>query len=110
MDANTAKKIIDDDALTDNDISVLLDRAKKKAVNQHFWKSDDIPTEPMLEVFYARYEFEIYDIAKAIYSNDSRDGLKAYSELGVSRTWGETGKETVDKAVAAIPPKTYVCC
>ena len=108
MDIKTAKTIIGDTALTDETVSALILKAQKLAKNQHFWHPDDNPSDPELERFYDRYEFEIYDIAKEIYSSDSRDGLTSFSELGVSRTWGKTGKESVSAAVASIPAKTYV--
>lgn len=108
MDVNTAQLIIKDDTLSESDISILLKKAQRLAVNQHFWAPDDVPTEEQLTAFYERYEFEIYDIAKAINSDDARDGLKSFTELGVQRTWGKTGKETIDSAISAIPPKTYI--
>lgn len=108
MDLNTAKTIIADDTLSDDEVSVLIQRAQKLAKNQHFWKNDDNPTDAELEAFYARYEFEIYDIAKEVRSAASRGGLKEFSELGVTRKWGETGAESINTAVSAIPPKTYI--
>ena len=66
MDAKLLKVILDDETLTDEQIAVLLVKAQKQAANQHFWADDDIPTEAELERFYNRYEFEIYDLAKAL--------------------------------------------
>ena len=63
MDLNTAKKIIGDVSMSDEDVSVLIQRAQKLAKNQHFWKTDDNPTDAELEAFYNRYEYEIYEIA-----------------------------------------------
>ena len=54
------------------------------------------------------YEFEIYDLAKAINSDDARGGLVSHTELGVTRNWGQTGKKDIELALAKIPPKTYV--
>lgn len=108
MDLNTAKKIIGDVSMSDEDVSVLIQRAQKLAKNQHFWKTDDNPTDAELEAFYNRYEYEIYEIARGIQSSDARGGLREFSELGVTRKWGESGTESVNAAVAVIPPKTYI--
>ena len=108
MDLNTARTIIGDSSLSDNEVSVLLLKAKNLARNQHFWKPDDNPTDEQLENFYDRYEFEIYDIAKSVSQSDARGGLTEFSELGVTRKWGKTGTESVNASVAAIPPKTYI--
>ena len=108
MDINTARTIIGNDSLTDDDVSALLLRAQKLAVNQRYWKPDDNPEKAELERFYDRYEFEIYDIAREVYSSNSRGGLKQFSELGVTRIWGGSGSETVNAAISAIPPKTYI--
>lgn len=108
MDAKLLKVILDDETLTDEQIAVLLVKAQKQAANQHFWADDDIPTEAELERFYNRYEFEIYDLAKAINSDDARGGLVSHTELGVTRNWGQTGKKDIELALAKIPPKTYV--
>ena len=101
MDAKLLKVILDDETLTDEQIAVLLVKAQKQAANQHFWADDDIPTE-------AELEFEIYDLAKAINSDDARGGLVSHTELGVTRNWGQTGKKDIELALAKIPPKTYV--
>lgn len=108
MDISTAKLIIDDPMLSDEAISVLIIRARKKAANHYFWGVDDTPSAEELNCFYNRYEMEIYDLAKAINSSDARDGQISHSELGVSRSWGKTGKETIEDALSAIPPKTYI--
>lgn len=108
MDAKLLKVILDDETLTDEQIAVLLVKAQKQAANQHFWADDDIPTEAELERFYNRYEFEIYDLAKAINSDAARGGLVSHTELGVTRNWGQTGKKDIELALAKIPPKTYV--
>lgn len=108
LDANVLKVILDDETLTDSQIAVLLTRAKRQAANQHFWADFDNPTEEELEQFYDRYEFEIYDLAKAVNSDDSRDGLVSHTELGVARNWGQTGKKDIEAALSKIPPKTYV--
>lgn len=108
MDLILARAIIRDQALTDDDLSALLLEAQHKAINHHFWGTDDIPTLEQKERFLERYEFEICNIAKAINASSARDGLISFSELGVSRQWGETGEVTVAKAVSAIPRKAYV--
>ena len=107
MSNETAKTIIDAD-LTDDEVSVLLARAKKLAKNHYFWHKDDNPTDEELAWFYDRYEFEIYDIAKEIYSAASRDGLKQFTELGITRVWGLSGHESISNVLnACIIPKTY---
>lgn len=108
MDLGIARAIIKDQTLTDEDLSVLLAKAQREALNHYFWKIDDTPTLEQKEAFLEKYEFEIYDIAKAINSDDARDGLVSHTELGVSMQWGETGKETIMKAVSVIPRKAYV--
>ena len=108
MNAKLLKVILDDETLTDEQITVLLMKAQKQAANQHFWADDDEPTNEELERFYKRYEFEIYDLAKAINSDDARDGLVSHTELGVTRNWGQTGKKDIEIALSKIPPKTYV--
>lgn len=108
MNAKLLKVILDDETLTDEQITVLLMKAQKQAANQHFWADDDEPTDEELERFYKRYEFEIYDLAKAINSDDARGGLVSYTELGVTRNWGQTGKKDIEIALSKIPPKTYV--
>lgn len=108
MDIETAKIIISDSDLSDMEVSVLLNRAKKLAKNHYFWHPKDYPTEEELEAFYDRYEFAIYDIAKEIHDAASRDGLKQFTELGVTRVWGLSGQESVTNVLnATIIPKTY---
>lgn len=108
MDINTAKKIIGDADLSDDEVSVLLKRAEKLAKNHYFWHPNDNPTDEELSWFYDRYEFEIYDIAKEVYSAASRDGLKQFTELGVTRVWGLSGQESINNVLnATIIPKTY---
>lgn len=107
MSIDTFKTILNNGELTDDQVSVLLERAKKLAVNQRYWKKDDNPTQYELAQFYDRYEYEIYDIGKAISDSDDRDGLTQYTELGITRVWGDNGKSSIDKAVGSIPPKTY---
>lgn len=108
LDVKVLKVILDDETLTDEQISVLLLRAQKLAVNQHFWMDDDVPTEEELKQFCDRYEFEIYDVAKAIDSDDARGGLVSHTELGIVRNWGQSGKKDIEMALSKIPPKTYV--
>lgn len=108
MDLNTAKLVIGDSSMSDDEVSVLLLKAKRLAQNQYFWHPEDQPTDDELDAFYERYEFEICSIAREIKSSDARGGLTAFSELGVSRTWGKTGTESISSALAAIPCKSYV--
>ena len=108
MDLNTARTIIGDSSLSDDEVSVLLLKAKKLAKNHYFWHPEDNPTDDELNGFYERYEFEIYDIAKSISQSDARGGLTEFSELGVTRRWGKTGTESINASVAAIQPKTYI--
>lgn len=108
MSIDILKTIIGESDLTDEQLAVLLDRAKKKAVNHYFWQADDNPTEEEKEAFYDRYEYEIYDVAKAMVESDSRDGLKRYVELGVTREWETGGEKAIEGALSAIIPKTYV--
>lgn len=108
MSIDILKTIIGESDLTDEQLAVLLDRAKKKAVNHYFWQVDDNPTEEEKEAFYDRYEYEIYDVAKAMVESDSRDGLKRYVELGVTREWETGGEKAIEGALSAIIPKTYV--
>lgn len=108
MNLAVARVLIDDNTLTDDDLSILILKAQKEALNHYFWKMDDIPTEKQKAAFCEKYEYEIYDIARAMNSDAARDGLTSHTELGVSRTWGESGRESVDKALATIPKKAYV--
>lgn len=108
MDLKTFKTILGNNSISDDEATVLLNRATKKAVNHYFWQEDDNPTEDEVEKFTNRYEYEIYDVAKAMYDSDSRDGLKQFVELGVSRTWQDSGDKVIEKALSAIIPKTYV--
>ena len=45
MNAKLLKVILDDETLTDEQITVLLMKAQKQAANQHFWADDDEPTD-----------------------------------------------------------------
>lgn len=107
MDKETAKAIINDDTLADEDLAVLLLKAQKLALNHYFWKLDRPPTDEQKEAFLTKYEFEIYDVARAVNSDDARNGEVSHSELGVTRTWGKTGKESVSEALGVIPRKAY---
>lgn len=108
MDVEALRVIVNDPTLTDAQLAVLLLKAQNEAINHYFWKADDIPTEEQKEKFLSKYEFEIYDIVRAMNSDDARDGQISHSELGVSRSWGETGRESVLKALAVLPKKAYV--
>lgn len=108
MSIETFKKIIGNTSLTDEQIEVMLERAKRLAVNHFWWKEDDEPQSDDIDRFVNRYEFEIYDVAKAMYESSSREGMKQFSELGVTRVWENGGDEIVNKALNAIPVNTYV--
>jgi hypothetical protein len=107
MDIGTAKIIIDDPTLTDEKLSVLLLKAQRLALNHYFWKLDRPPTDEQKDAFLTKYEFEIYDVARAMNKDDARDGEVSHTELGITRQWGETGKQTIDKALSALPRKAY---
>ncbi len=108
MNVETFKTIIGDTTLTDEQLVVLLERAKRKAINHYWWKEDDTPTDDEIENFIDRYEFEIYDVAKTIIDSASRDGLKRFSELGVTREWESGGDKAIEDALSQIPVQTYV--
>jgi hypothetical protein len=77
------------------------------ALNHYFWKLDRPPTDEQKDAFLTKYEFEIYDVARAMNKDDARDGEVSHTELGITRQWGETGKQTIDKALSALPRKAY---
>lgn len=108
MSVETFKKILGNTSYTDDELELLLNRAKKKAINHYWWKEDDNPTDEQIENFINRYEYEIYDIAKTAIDVASREGLKQFSELGVSRVWENGGSKEMENALSAIPVQTYV--
>ena len=108
MSIETFRTILGKEDITDEELEVLLKRATRKAINHFYWKEDDIPTEEQEENFIDRYEYEIYDLAKTMYSVAKRDGLKMFSELGVTREWETGGDKSVERALSAIPVQTYV--
>ena len=108
LNIETFKAVLGDTNLTDEQLETLLDRAKRKAINHYWWKSDDVPTDEEVENFINRYEYEIYDLAKTVTDVNSRDGLKQFSELGVNRVWETGGDKAIENALSAIPVKTYV--
>ena len=108
MSIETFKTILGETTLTDAQLTVMLERAKRKAINHYFWKSDDNPTDEEKENFIDRYEFEIYDLARTVYEVASRNGLKQFSELGVTRVWETGGDKAIESALNQIPVKTYV--
>lgn len=108
MSIETLKKIIKDDSLTDEELELMLERAKRIAVNHYFWGEDDRPSDEEIEAFCDRYEFEIYDLIKAIYDSKGREGLKQFTELGVTRVWETDGDDSVSNVISQIPVKTYV--
>ncbi len=108
MSIETFKTILGETTLTDEQLEVMLKRAERKALNHYFWKSDDNPTDEEIENFINRYEFEIYDLAKTVYDVANRNGLKQFSELGVTRVWETGGDKAIETALNQIPVKTYV--
>lgn len=108
LNIETFKTILGETSYTDEQLKVLLERAKRKAVNHFWWKEDDNPTDEQIENFTDRYEFEIYDLAKTVIDVAIRDGLKEFSELGVRRVWESGGNKAVEDALSAIPVQTYV--
>ena len=61
MNAKLLKVILDDETLTDEQITVLLMKAQKQAAKKQLWADDYEPTEEELERFYKRYEYENYE-------------------------------------------------
>lgn len=108
MSVETFKTILGETSFTDEQLQVLLDRAIHKAVNHFWWKSDDVPTDEEKENFINRYEYEIYDLAKTVIDVASRQGLKQFSELGVTRVWQSSGDKEIEDCISQIPRKTYV--
>ena len=108
LNVETFKSILGETSMTDKQLEALLERAKRKAINHYWWKSDDTPTDEEIENFINRYEYEIYDLAKTVLDVASRNGLKQFSELGVTRVWGVDGDTAIEKTLSEIPVKTYV--
>lgn len=108
MNVETFKVIIGETSFTDEQLEILLDRAVHKALNHYFWKIDDNPTDEEKENFINRYEYEIYDLAKTVMDVAKRNGLKQFSELGVTRVWQSGGEKAVEDSLSQIPVKTYV--
>lgn len=108
MSIETLKKIIGETSMTDEQLEALLERAKRLAINHHWWKEDDVPTDEEKENFIERYEYEIYDLAKTVTEVAQRNGLKQFSELGVTRVWQSGGEKAIEEAMSSIPAKTYV--
>ena len=108
MSVETFKTILGETSFTDEQLEVLLERAKRKAINHHYWRTDDNPTDEEKENFINRYEYEIYDLAKAVIDVAKREGLKQFSELGVTRVWAIDGNKTVEDALSQIPTKVYM--
>jgi len=108
LNVETFKAVLGDTSLNDEQLEVFLERAKRKAINHYWWKTDDIPTDEEVENFINRYEYEIYDLAKTVCDVAKRDGLKQFSELGVTRVWETGGDTAVESALSVLPVKTYV--
>lgn len=108
MNVQTFRTIIGETSYSDEQLEVLLERAKRKAINHFWWKEDDEPTDEQKENFISRYEYEIYDIAKTIVECASRNGMKQFTELGVTRVWDSGGDKAIEEALNQIPVQTYV--
>lgn len=108
LNIETFKTILGETTYTDEQLAVLLERAKRKAINHFWWRVDDNPTDEQIDNFTDRYEFEIYDLAKTVIDVATREGLKEFSELGVRRVWESGGDKAVEDSLSAIPVKTYV--
>lgn len=104
----TLKTVLKETSYSDEQLEALLERAKRKAINHFFWRTDDNPTDEEIENFINRYEYEIYDLVATIVDVASRNGLKQFSELGVTRVWGVDGDTAIEKTLNEIPVKTYV--
>ena len=107
MRIETLQRIIGN-SISEEDAELVYERAKKLAINHFFWKEDDEPQSDEIERFVSRYDYEICDLAKAIYDNASRGGMKQFSELGVTRVWETGGDKMIANALSAIPVQTYV--
>ena len=103
MSIETFKLLIGETSYTDEQLMVLLERAKRMAINHYWWKEDDIPTNEEVENFIERYEFEIYDLAKTVIESAQRGGLKQFSELGVTRVWQTTGSKDIEDSLKPRP-------
>lgn len=108
LNIETFKSVLGETSASDEQLSILLERAKRKAINHYWWKTDDTPTDEEIENFINRYEYEIYDLAKTVLDVASRNGLKQFSELGVTRVWGVDGDTAIENALSELPVKTYV--
>ena len=108
LNIETFKSVLGETSASDEQLEVLLERVKRKAINHYWWKTDDNPTDEEIENFINRYEYEIYDLAETILDVASRNGLKQFSELGVTRVWGVDGDTAIENAINELPVKTYV--
>ena len=108
LNIETFKSVLGETSASDKQLETLLERAKRKAINHYWWKTDDTPTDEEIENFINRYEYEIYDLAKTVLDVASRNGLKQFSELGVTRVWGVDGDTAIENALGELPVKTYV--
>ena len=107
MDVSMFIKLMGSD-MTEEDANILLQRAARLAINWYWWGANDKPTEEEIEDFLGKYEFEIYDVAKAMQSDADHDGEISHTELGITRVWSKSDNQTVvDKALSALPRKTY---
>lgn len=108
MDVETFKLYLGETSYSDEELEFLLERAKRKAINHYWWKEDDIPTDEEQDNFINRYEYEIYDLAKTVIDVGKRNGLKQFSELGVTRVWQSGGEKAIEDSLSQLPVKTYI--
>ena len=101
------KAILNNAEMSDADVLILFEKAKREALNYHYWRMGDYPTAEEQQFFFDKYEFEIYDVGRAIDAGTGRDGQIQHTELGITRVWESTGQE-VRTALSAIPRKVYV--
>ena len=101
------KSILNNPELSDAEVLTLFEKAKRDAINYHYWRAGDYPTADEQADFFDKYEYEIYDVGKAISAGADRDGQIQHTELGITRVWEGTGAE-VRTALTAIPRRAYV--
>lgn len=101
------KAILNNAEMSDAETLILFEKAKREALNYHFWRVDDYPTAEEQQYFFDKYEYEIYEVGKAIDAGAGRDGEIRHVELGITREWESTG-QNVRTALCAIPRKVYV--
>ena len=101
------KSFLSNAELNDDNVLRLFEKAKREAIARHWWRSGDWPTAEEQAWFFDKYEYEIYEVGKAISDGADRDGQILHTELGVTREWESTG-QTVSSALSTIPAKVYI--